>query len=40
MVKAGYLYDNAPIKHHFNSLRNELINEHIYKTPIEARYTV
>jgi transposase InsO family protein len=35
MSKAGYPYDNAPMERYFNTLKNELINEHIYKTEEE-----
>ena len=28
MSKVGYLYDNAPMKRYFNTLKNELINLH------------
>ena len=38
MSKAGYPYDNAPMERYFNTLKNELINEHSYKTPFEARH--
>ena len=32
MSKAGYPYDNAPMERYFNTLKNDLINEHSYKT--------
>ena len=32
MSKAGYPYDNAPMERYFNTLKNELIYEHHYKT--------
>lgn len=32
MSKAGYPYDNAPMERYFNTLKNELIYEHSYKT--------
>ena len=35
MSKAGYPYDNAPMERYFNTLKNELINEHTYKTEEE-----
>lgn len=35
MSKAGYPYDNAPMERHFNTLKNDLINEHSYKTEDE-----
>lgn len=35
MSKAGYPYDNAPMERYFNTLKNELINEHICKTEEE-----
>lgn len=33
--KAGYPYDNAPMERYFNTLKNDLINEHSYKTEDE-----
>ena len=30
MSKAGYPYDNAPMEHYFNTLKNELIYLHDY----------
>lgn len=35
MSKAGYPYDNAPMERYFNTLKNDLINEHSYKTEDE-----
>ena len=32
MSKAGYPYDNAPMERYFNTLKNDLIYEHSYKT--------
>ena len=40
MSKAGYPYDNAPMERYFNTLKNELINEHIYKTEDELYQAV
>lgn len=38
MSKAGYPYDNAPMERYFNTLKNELINQHEYRTE-EELYT-
>ena len=38
MSKAGYPYDNAPMERYFNTLKNELINQHYYHTE-EELYT-
>jgi len=38
MSKAGYPYDNAPMKRYFNSLKNELIYFYHYRTE-EALYS-
>ena len=35
MSKAGYPYDNAPMERYFNTLKNDLIHEHSYKTEDE-----
>lgn len=35
MSKAGYPYDNAPMERYFNTLKNELINQHEYHTETE-----
>lgn len=35
MSKAGYPYDNAPMERYFNTLKNELIYEHSYRTENE-----
>jgi transposase InsO family protein len=35
MSKAGYPYDNAPMERYFNTLKNELINQHEYRTEAE-----
>ena len=35
MSKAGYPYDNAPMERYFNTLKNELIYLHDYKTENE-----
>ena len=40
MSKAGYPYDNAPMERYFNTLKNELINEHSYKTEEELYQAV
>lgn len=38
MSKAGYPYDNAPMERYFNTLKNELIYQHEYRTE-EELYT-
>lgn len=38
MSKAGYPYDNAPMERYFNTLKNDLINQHYYHTE-EELYT-
>ncbi len=38
MSKAGCPYDNAPMERYFNTLKNELINQHYYHTE-EELYT-
>ena len=35
MSRAGYPYDNAPMERYFNSLKNERIHHHHYKTEEE-----
>ena len=35
MSKAGYPYDNAPKERYFNTLKNDLINHHYYRTEEE-----
>ena len=40
MSKAGYPYDNAPMERYFNSLKNELIYHHMYKTERELNDSV
>jgi len=35
MSKAGYPYDNAPMERYFNTLKNDLINQHYYHTEEE-----
>ena len=35
MSKAGYPYDNAPMERYFNTLKNDLIYNHSYKTENE-----
>ena len=35
MSKAGYPYDNTPMERYFNTLKNDLIHEHSYKTEDE-----
>lgn len=35
MSKAGYPYDNAPMERYFNTLKNDLIYNHSYKTETE-----
>ena len=35
MSKAGYPYDNAPMERYFNTLKNDLIYNHSYKTEDE-----
>ena len=35
MSKAGYPYDNAPMERYFNTLKNELINIHKYRSEEE-----
>lgn len=38
MSKAGYPYDNAPMERYFNTLKNDLIYQHYYRTD-EELYT-
>ena len=38
MSKVGYPYDNAPMERYFNTLKNDLINQHYYHTK-EELYT-
>ena len=38
MSKAGYPYDNAPMERYFNTLKNEEINLHNYRSE-EELYT-
>ena len=38
MSKAGYPYDNTPMERYFNTLKNDLINQHYYHTE-EELYT-
>ena len=35
MSKAGYPYDNAPMERYFNTLKQELIYQHIYHSEEE-----
>ena len=35
MSKAGYPYDNAPMERYFNTLKNDFINQHEYRTEDE-----
>ena len=35
MSKAGYPYDNAPIKRYFNTLKTDLVYQHRYHTEKE-----
>ncbi len=35
MSKAGYPYDNAPMERYFNTLKNDLIYQHYYRTQDE-----
>ena len=35
MSKAGYPYDNAPMEKYFNTLKNDLIYQHYYRTEKE-----
>jgi transposase InsO family protein len=35
MSKAGYPYDNAPMERYFNTLKNNLINHHYYRSEKE-----
>ena len=35
MSKAGYPYDNAPIKSYFNTLKTDLVYQHRYYTKKE-----
>ncbi len=35
MSKAGYPYDNAPMERYFNTLKNDLIYNHSYRTETE-----
>ena len=35
MSKAGYPYDNAPMERYFNTLKNDLIYQHYYRTEKE-----
>lgn len=36
MSKAGYPYDNAPMERYFNTLKNDLIYQHYYRTEDES----
>lgn len=38
MSKAGYPYDNAPMKRYFNTLKNDLIYQHYYRTEDDVAY--
>mgnify|MGYP002646665004 CR=1 FL=1 len=38
--KAGYPYDNAPMERYFNTLKNDLINQHYYHTEEELYIAV
>ena len=40
MSKAGYPYDNAPMERYFNTLKNDLINQHYYHTEEELYIAV
>lgn len=40
MSKAGYPYDNAPMERYYNTLKNELIYLHEYKTEKELNTAV
>lgn len=35
MSKAGYPYDNAPMKKYFNTLKTDLVYQHLYHTEKE-----
>lgn len=35
MSKAGYPYDNDPMERYFNTLKNDLIYQHYYRTEDE-----
>ena len=35
MSKAGYPYDNAPMERYFNTMKNDFINHHEYRTEEE-----
>lgn len=35
MSKAGYPYDNAPMERYFNTLKNDPIYQHYYRTEDE-----
>ena len=38
MSNAGYPYDNAPMERYFNTLKNNLIYQHYYRTTEEKLY--
>lgn len=40
MSKAGYPYDNAPMERYFNTLKNDLIYQHYYRTEEELYIVV
>ncbi len=40
MSKAGYPYDNAPMERYFNTLKNDLIYQHYYRTEEELNIAV
>lgn len=40
MSKAGYPYDNAPMERYYNTLKNELIYQHEYKTDEELNAAI
>lgn len=40
MSKAGYPYDNAPMERYYNTLKNELIYQHEYKTDGELNAAI
>lgn len=40
MSKAGYPYDNAPMESYYNTLKNELIYLHEYKTDDELNTAI
>lgn len=35
MSKAGYPYDNVPMKKYFNTLKKDLVYQHLYRTEKE-----